>query len=393
MSEALGRYCELMGMPEVTDLKYGMDFRKPEYRREVFQRMYEAHLTYKAHPGCVYFLFPYIANKCSMDIEQKLWFGFINGSSQHPPTTWMIWKQFPDLGKLDIGKFSTFFNDNYKRWGWDTDRRYHRKAFIASVECYRKHLRGGSQVDFWSDLTEDAHDEYDRFRRCWKKVINEFYSFGRLSTFSYLEYLRIIGLNIDCDQLFMDDMDGSKSHRNGCAKVLGRDDLDWHDSTGFDGKYGPGQIEWLAHEAEVLLKEAKARFAGKPFERDVSYFTLESVFCTYKSCFRKNRRYPGVYADMLYNRLKDSEKSWPQEDFSMFWEARRACLPKQWRLEDNPADPGLTPEKQNHFRNTGEMINLDFMWPCFKNNFNDRIALLQGKPRTGDPRTLSDSAA
>jgi hypothetical protein len=34
-------------------------------------------------------------------------------------------------------------------------------------------------------------------------------------------------------------MKGSQSHRNGLAKVLGRDDLDWHDSnpTGFDGKY------------------------------------------------------------------------------------------------------------------------------------------------------------
>ncbi len=53
-----GRYCHLEGLKEVKDLKGGMDFRHPQYRREVFLRFYEFHLKYRTHPGCVYFLFP-----------------------------------------------------------------------------------------------------------------------------------------------------------------------------------------------------------------------------------------------------------------------------------------------------------------------------------------------
>ena len=40
----IGRYCELNNLEEIKDLKVGMDFRKPEYRREVFLRFYEFHL-------------------------------------------------------------------------------------------------------------------------------------------------------------------------------------------------------------------------------------------------------------------------------------------------------------------------------------------------------------
>ena len=52
------RYCEENNIPEVTDLKAGMDFRKPEYRREVFLRFYEFHLKYRAHAGGVYQFIP-----------------------------------------------------------------------------------------------------------------------------------------------------------------------------------------------------------------------------------------------------------------------------------------------------------------------------------------------
>src|SRR5208337_1209246 len=45
------------------DLQYGMDFRKPEYRREVFHRFYEFHLKYATHPGCIYFVFPFLFKK------------------------------------------------------------------------------------------------------------------------------------------------------------------------------------------------------------------------------------------------------------------------------------------------------------------------------------------
>jgi hypothetical protein len=238
---------------------------------------------------------------------------------------------------------------------------------LRAVEVYRS-LCDGSQVDFFKQFTV-KNDEEETFRRVWAKVRKDFWGFGRLSTFSYLEYLRISGLPLDCDDLLLEDMSGSKSHRNGLAKVLGRDDLDWH-APGFDGDYVPGQVAWLKAEAAQLRKEARARFKGRDFAYDVGYFTMESTFCTYKSWHRKNRRYPNIYNDLFFRRIRDSERAFPEEDYSMLWAARRAALPAHLRLEDCPNDPGLCPAKQNWYRETGQVIMMDHEWPCFKNDFN-----------------------
>ena len=100
--------------------------------------------------------------------------------------------------------------------------------FMDSVRCYQKQTAGNQQEFFAGFVYSD--DLNENFRKAWDVVRNQFYSFGRLATFSYLEYLRIMRVGLDCDQLFLEDMSGSKSHRNGLAKVLGRDDLDWHNS-------------------------------------------------------------------------------------------------------------------------------------------------------------------
>ncbi len=47
-------FCEIHNLPEVHILEKGMDFRKPEYRRELFSRFYEFHTSYGIHPGLVY---------------------------------------------------------------------------------------------------------------------------------------------------------------------------------------------------------------------------------------------------------------------------------------------------------------------------------------------------
>jgi hypothetical protein len=229
--------------------------------------------------------------------------------------------------------------------------------------------------DFFRNITI-SDDPIQNFAKFWVVVRDDFYSFGRMSTYSYLEYLRIAKMNIEPHSLFLEDISGSKSLRNGLAKVLGRDDLDWDgpdNPTGFEGKYTKEMMEWLRFEGSQILKEAKARFAGRDFEQDVTYFTLESEFCTYKGWSRPNRRYPGVYADIFHGRILKAAARWPEEDFSLFWKMRREYLPKRMRLEDSPADPGLKPEKQNHYRLTGQVIMMDEDWACFANDFNRKV--------------------
>jgi hypothetical protein len=366
--QLIGRWSQLNNQPEISNLTKGMDFREPRYRREVFLRFYEYHLKYKSHPGAVYFAFPWLANKFKMDMETKLWFAFINGCSQNIVTTYIIFQKFPSLKNVKLEQLSSWWGDNQHKFkagsGWDTDRKYFKygkTGFPNCVASYKESVdKFGSQVDMFNELNNTG-DKYKNFEKSWEFVRKNFMSFGRLSAFSYLEYLRIQGVNLDCNSLFLDDIDGSRSHRNGLCKVLGRDDLDWWKQ---DLKYDHTTIEWLKVEGESLLEEAKARIDHP----DVSYFTLESTFCCYKSWHRPNRRYPNVYMDMFHDRIRYAESEWGA-DFDLFWQMRKDCLPIHLRQEDVPGDPGLSKDKQNHYLSTGQVIMMDREWSCFENNF------------------------
>lgn len=368
-SDRIGRWSDLTNEPEVQELKRGMDFRLPIYRREVFLRFYEYHLKYRSHPGGVYFAFPWLANHMKMTDEDKLWIAFINGCSQNIVTSYIIFKRFPSLHDLNVEELDAWWNENHHKFkagsGWDTDRKYFKigkTGFPQCVESYKKAVdKYGSQKAMYDEVC-NTDDKYQNFRNAWSFVRDNFLSFGRLSAFSYLEYLRIQGLKLDCDNLFLEDISGSRSHRNGLCKVLGRDDLDWWKN---DVKYSPQMIDWLKQEGELLLKES-----ARIDHPDVSYFTLESTLCCYKSWHRPDRRYPNAYMDMFYNRIKYAESEWGNQ-FRLFWDMRKECLPEHLRLEDNPYDPGLSKNKQNHYRLTGEVIMMNREWSCFENQFDN----------------------
>jgi hypothetical protein len=155
--------------------------------------------------------------------------------------------------------------------------------------------------------------------------------------------------------------------------------MDWHDKLNpdFEG-YREEHIEWLTDEGAKLLEESRERFKDKEFYRDVSYFTLESTLCCYKSWHRKNRRYPNVYMDMFHDRIRKAEEaSEGTKDMSLFWEARKENLPENLRIEDVPGDVGLKPEKQNHYLQTGQVIMMNEEWSCFENNYNKKKGLFR----------------
>lgn len=365
------RWSQLFEDSESKDINSGVDLREPKYRREFFLKFYEFHLMHRSHPGCVYYIFPYVWEKLKMDQEQKLWFSFINGCTQNPCTTYAITQVFPDLNSINLRDMEDWHSQYWRRLDYDTDKRYSKGHLLANVKNYLAHLDGRTQIEFFGSLTDNPDPELN-FWPVWNKVLKEFHLFGRLGAFSYLEYLRIAGLNIDCPELFFDDLSGSKSHRNGICRVLGRDDLDWHKSNPEITTHPQELVSWVEIEAANLLAEAKERFSGRDFISDVNYFTLESTFCTFKSFFRENRRYPNVYNDMLFNRIKKAESlGWEDHDinFDIFWYARRASLPQYLRLEDNPQDPGLSKEKQNNFRLTGESVMIGLQFPELSGKF------------------------
>src|SRR5215813_13794851 len=150
LHETIGRFCALTGEKEVKDLESGMDFRLPRYRREVFLRFYEFHLKYRAHPGCVYLLMPYLVGHFNWSEDERLWFAFLNGNTQNPVTSMLIFDRFPDFARLDIPRLAAWFQMNYRQLEFDTDRRHHKSHFIPAVQRY-KDLCVMSQGSFFRD--------------------------------------------------------------------------------------------------------------------------------------------------------------------------------------------------------------------------------------------------
>ena len=370
----LRSYCEIHDIKPVTNLQRGFDFRLPQYREEVFLRFYEFHLEYASHPGCVYYLMPYLFRELNMDIEQRLWFCYLNGVTQNLCTSYIIFKNFPHYDEPNlITKLEKWHAEHWRKLGYDTDRRYQKGHLVKMVKNYKEVVGSTQSEYFWSYTTLSGGEN---FMSLWREVMDKFFMFGRLSTFSYLEYLRLAGLHIDCPDLFLGDIQGSQSHRNGLCKVLGRDDWDMHKSNPNNHSkiHTPELIEYLKDYAHKLLENARARFRSRVYIEDVNYFTLESTLCTYKSWFRKNRRSPNVYNDMFVDRIRHAEKMWGKE-FDMFWSYRKQRLPVELRLEDNNWDVGLKPLKQNWFRGTGQVVMMDSYYTCFKNDYYDTCLL------------------
>lgn len=301
----------------------------------------------------MYYVLRHLADELGWDEEQRAWAAWINGNTQNPVTTLMLMQAGDRPAKVDA--MLNWFADHETTLAWDTDRRYHRKSFPASTLGYLG-ITGGAQGNYWRRASRGGYPGV------WKAA-TALPSLGRLSAWSFTEYLRLLDVgNVpDADTLMLGDLSGSKSHRNGLALVAGRDDLMWW-------RFNPGStaklytnrvLHYLEGVGSDLLSEARRRNPGNP---DVGYLTLESALCTFKSWHVPNRRYSGVYNDMLYDRLKLAEQRHGHR-FGLIWDARAKALPAWLRMECTPGDPGVVPVKQNHYLETGQPVVIGREYP------------------------------
>lgn len=301
------------------------DFRLPENRLEYFSRLYRLNLAHGVMPGLVYLYMPALAERYGWDDEQRLWFAFLNGLTQNPITSLRIFEQLPVVPPAGAGLslLRDWFDDNWEHLQFDTDRRYQKKDTIDAIKVYALLVEEhGSQVTMLSDKP---------YQQLWKLVREKYLSFGRLSTFSYLEYVYLNGFGADCADLLFEDKSGSKSHRNGMLFLMGRDDLVWdkRQPNGHTGEYEnfKKMCAWLAVQAEQYLVDFAYFNIDLPH---VGKFTLESNLCTFKNHFFA-RRYPGVYADMAWERIVWAEAHGANCD--VFKEIRAERLPEWLRAE------------------------------------------------------------
>lgn len=341
-----------------------IDYRQPEHRRELFLKFYDVHLKYRSHPGGVYYVLPALAAAGGWNSEQRAWAAWIQANTQNPVTTALLMEAGDRPGR--VGEMLNWFTDNRDQLSWDTDRRYHRKAFPAATLGYLSATRG-NQTRYWIEASLRG------WNGLWKAA-TALPTMGRLSAWSYLEYLRILGVTgaqQDARTLLLEDLHGSRSHRNGLALVSDNPQWMWWSRNPGVGPevYSPRVIEFLTGYGQGLLSEAIRRNSDNT---DVGYLTLESALCTFKSWFVPNRRYTGVYNDMLYDRLRSAEARFGKR-FEAIWAARAETLPVWMRMEDND-DPGAVPVKQNHFLVTGHPVGIGHEYPELWSEFDEDVA-------------------
>ena len=318
-----------------------IDYRKPEHREQYFSALYKMNLEHGVMPGLVYLYMPELAKRLEWSAEQKLWFAFLNGLTQNPITSLRMFVMLPECPPAGsaLKNFETWFNENWDTLQFDTDRRYQKKDTIAAIKAYALLVeQHGSQAQMLTGSYADL----------WEMVRNEYYTFGRLSSFSYLEYVHIMGFGADCDDLVFSDKSGSRSHRNGMLFLIGKDDLVWDKRlpNGQDGNYNNFKVMcgFLAAGADTYIDAFRA---ANPHVPNANRFTMESNLCTFKNHFF-GRRYPGVYADMAQDRIEWADERGQQEYTEVFKSIRSDCLPEWLRREctpDYPKKPGaLFPE-------------------------------------------------
>lgn len=320
------------------------DYRTPEHRKDYFYKLYELNLNYGVMPGLVYLYMPALAEHYGWDAEQKLWFAFLNGMTQNPITSLRMFNQLGEVppAGAQLTKFKEWFDENWDTLQFDTDRRYQKKDTVDAIKVYANLVE-----EFGSQELMLSNKPYSEL---WKIVRDRYHSFGRLSSFSYLEYVTIMGFGADCDNLYFEDKSGSKSHRNGMLFFLNQDHLVWdkRQPNSHDGNYPDFKkmCSWLNVQADAFLTDFGAHF---PDVKHVGNFTLESNLCTFKNHFF-GRRYPGVYADMAWERIEWAESRGVKCD--VFRDMRNGLLPTWLRQEDSK-DKLSIKQKAEFFPKTG----------------------------------------
>lgn len=352
-------YFEEHGISPYEEIPKGhKDFRDVLCRKYLFFSLYEFHCKYKINPGLVYLYLPVLTK--DMDIEDKLWVALLEGITENPCSVFAIIKYIPHLprNEKDIDEFIKFFENNYRRIDYDNDTVYQKNSRVLrkALNSYIDILDGKTQENFFLSLNKgDDEKWFDELFNCF---IQNLYSMNRMSVWSYLEFVKIVsGFTFKYSSFFMGKRDESLSQRNGLLYYLGRDDL--IAKRGESNKHSNELMDWCEIKAKELTEELKIKFKGYDFIDDVGYQTVESVLCCYKNLFH-GRRYPNIYTDMSYLRIKKAEQNWKELDYSIFWKIRKDNLPKELLVECT-SDLGLCKAKQNHFKETGEVPMLSVM--------------------------------
>lgn len=323
------------------------DYRLPENRVTYFTKLYKMNLEYGVMPGLVYLYMPELKARFKWDDETALWYATLNGFTQSPITSLRMMHHLDHVPTTaaEVDTFDTWFSKEWPTLHFDADRLKNKRNTVAGIRSYMNLVKEyGSQAALF--------DRNATYEELWKRV-SRIYGMGRLSCFSYLEYIYIMGYGTACTDIMFSDLEGSRSHRNGWFFLTGRDNLVWDKrhpsgiSRDVNPNYAKELLNELPREAEVFLQAYNTCWPHK----DATLYTLESQCCQFKNGFF-GRRYPGVYADMAWDRIKWYDDRDMAHWTTLFKAIREDSLPT-WLREECEAPVVKRSEKALQFKLTG----------------------------------------
>lgn len=291
-----------------------MDFRSQP--REAFIQWFRWSLENNDCDPAI-FMMKYLFDRFELNIEQRLWFCWLYGTTYHVPAAWVIQNEFPDFELVDQERLEDWNSKNYRRLRYQTDTRYNKGHLPKQFASYKQWIGEGltQKAKFQGFLTGTGEEN---FKRLWDEVIGELHKFGRYSTWFYLQALRsCVGMNISPPTLMLDDYSGSKSHRNGLCMAVGK-------HAWYGEKLNKTDTIFLEKSATEILDEMETRYPHlKP-----SRFEMETCLCSFKKIYRvKDGRYLGYYLDRQAEEISKVERDgWNGINWKPLWDARLETL-------------------------------------------------------------------
>jgi len=325
-----------------------MNFLEKENRREAFIRWFAWSLKHKDCDPAVW-MTNYLHERYEHNDEQRLWLAWLYGNTYYLPTAWILINEFPDYELATVDRMEKWNSENYKRLRYQTDTKWNKGHLPVMFASYQKWVGSNTQRQRIDSLV--VEDPTKTFNNLWTSVKGELHKFGRYSTWFYLQHLRhTAGVNMEPDSLMLSDHSGSRSHRNGLLLALGRD-------SDYDRKLDSKDVESLEGSAREILQEVRIRYPELAPEAD--FFTMETCLCSFKKIFRKNHgRYLGYYLDRQADEIKKVEADgWYGIEWEVLWQSRNETIDQ--RLNHKR---GVNKELYSHFVNTGDILNLDWMY-------------------------------
>lgn len=327
-------------------------------RREQFIRWYAWSLKYSDCDPAVW-MTNYLHQRYEHNDEERLWFAWLYGNTYQLPTAWVLKNEFPDYELATVDRITWWNTNNYKRLRYQTDTKWNKGHLPAMFESYQKFIGKKTQRESFEKYYGD--NEHETFDNLWRAVNDNFYKFGRYSSWFYIQHLRhTAGILCEPTSLMLSDYSGSRSHRNGLLLALCMDDK-------YDTKLSGAEYQNLESIAKDIVLEMRDRFPE--LNDQIDFFTMETCLCSFKKIFREHHgRYLGYYLDRQSEEITQAEQDgWSGIEWNVLWQSREETLDE--RLSGRHTT--INKEMFTYYLNTGTIDRLYWM-------FNDEKPIKQG---------------